>query len=396
MNILIYLPEINQAYGGIVQYSFGIIDLIARDTDNTFYIYHNSSNDSLIEIINKYPHLHLITDNNIYLSKFYKYRRDSIKLYNLFASRFDLKLKKYKTIVDTLSKKYKIDIIHCPYQDLPLANNVKVITTLHDVQEIHFPEYFTAEQRAWRANNYLDFLRQSDIIIVSYLHVKNDLIKYFNVPDDKIQIVLLPMHNNWFSKFKDDEIVDLKKYGLSEKFFLYPANTWKHKNHIRLIEAVDLIRKQYHITINIVCTGHLNENYNEIKQRIESLNLKNQFIFTDIVEEKDLFSLYKSSYGVVIPTTYEAGSFPLYESILMNKPVICSKVTSLTETIGSDQFTFNPFNVQELADKIFMLWSNKEFREMNLIQLRKQADVIKKNDPLPLLQSIYQQLKFSQ
>ncbi len=393
MNILIYAPVINQESGGIIQYSTGILDLITKDTENTFYIFHNSIDDSILKILNNYPHLHPVTDHDIHLRGFSSFNRYAIRLYNKFARRFDLKLKKHKTELDKLCKKLKIEIIHCPFQYLPQVNNVKLITTLHDVQEIHFPEYFTPEERAWRANNYLDFLRQSDIVIVSYLHVKNDLMKYFNVPEDKIRTLLLPMHNNWFSKFSDDDIVELNKFGFKEKFLLYPANTWKHKNHIRLIEAVDLIRKQFHLSVNIVCTGHLNENYKEIKQKIESLNLENQFVFTGIINEQELFSTYEKCYGVVIPTTYEAGSFPLYESILLNKPVICSNVTSLPETIGADEYTFNPFNIEEIANKIVLLWSSIEYREMNLLQLRKQAEIIKENNPLPYLQFIYQQLK---
>ena len=67
-----------------------------------------------------------------------------------------------------------------------------------------------------------------------------------------------------------------------------------------------------------------------------------------------------------MPTLYEAGSFPLMESILMGIPVVCSNVTSLPETIGDNQFVFDPNNINDIAEKIIKIWDDENYRADNL------------------------------
>lgn len=393
MNILVYIPFLSQQNGGTRQYSVGLLKLVAKDTINKYFIYHNNNDDEVLEIIKLHPHLQVIRDTDVnykpenYFSK--KIRQFQDKL----VAKLRLgKQKQKKSFIDTLCLQFNIDIIHCPYQFIPVTSKVKLITTLHDIQEIHFPEYFTAEVRAYRANAYLDFVRRADFVIVSYEHVKQDLMKYFAVPEDRLGILLLKMDQLWFDKYSSSFVTDLSSLLLHKDFLLYPANTWEHKNHTGLLNALYVAREQYGVIINIVCTGHRTDHYSIIDQLMDKLSLKEQVLFTGIVDEETLYSLYRTCRGVVIPTSYEAGSFPLYESILMNIPVVCSNVTSLPETIGSDKFVFDPFNEKEMAKKMINLWGNDNFRRENLEQLQIQADKIRENDPLPLLQKMYSNL----
>jgi len=89
--------------------------------------------------------------------------------------------------------------------------------------------------------------------------------------------------------------------------------------------------------------------------------------FLGLVPEEDLICLYKNSSLVVIPTLYEAGSAPLYEAMRYQVPVICSNVTSLPETIGNEEFIFDPNEVSEIAIKIKKILMDSTFREKNLM-----------------------------
>ena len=199
---------------------------------------------------------------------------------------------------------------------------------MHDVQEIHFPEYFTAEDRAHRAVNYLSYIKNAHQIVVSYQHVKADLVKYFNTSPGKIGVCLLEMDNLWLDKYTTNDIAPLADLELPERFLFYPANTWQHKNHQKLLEALNYLINNGYPDIKIVFTGHQTDFYQEkLKPYIESNNLKNNALFIGIVEEKTLYNLYQKCVGVVVPTLYEAGSFPLMEALLLAVPVICSNVT---------------------------------------------------------------------
>ena len=56
---------------------------------------------------------------------------------------------------------------------------MKNITTLHDVQELHYPQFFTSTERANRAVNYKKAVDGADAVIVFYDVTKpRTIIKY--------------------------------------------------------------------------------------------------------------------------------------------------------------------------------------------------------------------------
>ena len=173
----------------------------------------------------------------------------------------------------------------------------------------------------------------------------------------------------------------IKKYGLNDKFILYPAATWKHKNHLTLFKALSLLKENNNI-VQLICTGNKTEYYYELMTSAKEYGIENQVKFLGIVSEEDLLGLYKLTSLVVIPTTYEAGSGPLYEAMRYSIPVICSNVTSLPESIGNDEFTFNPDNHQRIAELILIALIDEEFRKYNIENSKSRLEFFKKQDYL--------------
>lgn len=391
MNVLIYIPSLDQSWGGVRQYSIALLRVLARDKTHRYFIYHNSSDAEVMGLLAEYDHLQLVQDTDVILSWPSQKIKRSKELANAVVRRLrGYNLFEVPNLIDRLVGEYEINIIHCPYQFIPDTSAAKCIVTLHDVQEIHFPDFFTAEERAYRATHFLNYLRKADRVIVSYAHVKNDLVKYFGVPDTRIDVVLLDMGKLWFEKFLGTSLPSLDKLSISEKYLLYPANTWKHKNHIRLLESIASLRDKEKVVINMVCSGHLTPHYEQnILPVIEQLGLQNQVKFLGAVEETYLYGLYKCATGVIVPTLYEAGSFPLVESILMKVPVICSNVTSLPETIVDARFIFNPFDIEDMSTKIKLLWNSSDFREQSVLNSGLVGSYIKDNNAKEKFLNVY-------
>ena len=230
---------------------------------------------------------------------------------------------------------------------------------MHDVQEFHFPEFFSATERLHRSINNLKSVSESDHIIVSFDHIKNDLMKYYSINSEKISVCPPPFADNWFATKNETDWKTLEsKYSISKKYLLYPAATWPHKNHIFLIEALSKVRESFS-ELNLICTGNKTDYINVIDKRITELDLKNCVHFLGIVPEEDLIGLYKNSSLVVIPTLYEAGSGPLYEAMRYQVPVICAKTTSLPETINNPKYVFNPNIIDDLVSIIKRMLSDE-------------------------------------
>ena len=90
--------------------------------------------------------------------------------------------------------------------------------------------------------------------------------------------------------------------------------------------------------------------------------LEDQVTFLGFVNPIELRALYKLCSSVVIPTKFEAGSFPLWEAFLMGVPVACSNVTSLPEQAGGSALLFDPDNVEDIAYQIHRLLADEKLR----------------------------------
>ena len=287
-------------------------------------------------------------------------------------------LNPYKKIISS----NEIDILHVPVQYSPLyMTKVPVIITMHDLQEYHFPQYFSLRERIGRKIKNKMAINDSDHIIVSFNHVRNDIINFFKVKDEKVSVCPPPFAENWFLEKKETEWKETaKKYALKNKFLLYPAATWQHKNHLKLLEAFKSIRDEG-LEYELICTGNKTEFYNKIiRLHIEQLELTGAVHFPGIVPEEDLISFYKNTSLVVIPTLYEAGSGPLYEAMRYRVPVICSNVTSLPDTMKNEEFLFNPNDVNEMTEKIKMILTDDNFRKRNIENSRDRMEYFKKID----------------
>ena len=277
-----------------------------------------------------------------------------------------------------------IDLLHVPYQTPPLYDlPYPFIVTMHDVQELHFPEFFKPDERAWRAEHYWKSLLHASGVIVSFDHVKQDLIKYFDLPQSKVFVCPLPYTQISFDSLQEKESSKnlVKKYSGFKEFVFYPAQTWEHKNHLSLIKAIELANEWRQGSIHLVCTGKINSYfYKVIEGYIASSPISEQIHFMGIVPEAELYWLYKNCALVVVPTLYEAGSFPLLEAMCLGVPVVCSSVTSLPETIGDSRFIFDPLDIEEMSKLILEMVASVELSQANIANSVNRVRQLRKID----------------
>jgi len=387
MKILLYVPFLNQSGGGAKQYSIALLKTLSKDNSNYYYILNYDNNSEIRKICDESRHFSLIPK---WISKEYMLERfilSSIKFINLIFNVLQLKLRPFNfSFLSRICFFYNIDIVHCPYQYAPYSN-AKTIWTLHDVQELHYPQYFTPLQREQRARTWNDNFKRANHVIVSFKHVANDIKTFFSIDD--VSTVFIDLKFIWISDI-------ISKYGryvdLSSNYLIYAANTWQHKNHSGLIQAVKYIKNKYDQEIQVVFVGHQTEYFEKLNFEIQSLGLKNQIIFKGVVTELELYNLYKNARLSVIPSIYEAGSFPLIESLLLGIPTLCSSVTSLPETIGNDSFVFDPFDINEMGELIFKTFNDGEFRNRCLNNSLSQGQLLLQSENLSSFKIVYQKL----
>jgi len=385
MKLGYYIANIKTSDGGIYQYTVYIFNMLLKcDHIEQIVVFYTKGQEIEFRQQFSHPKVVLVECKTNRVTKILK------KASNFFLSRhyiklspgkFSLKLHEFLNPDRRFLNRSKIDVLHVPRQHSP-AYNLKfpVVISMHDVQHFHYPEFFTPVERIHKSISYYSSLHETDHIIVSYDHIKSDIIKYFGTDSKKVTVCPVPVDEDWMSEVNATNNKELiGKYHLKDPMILTPAATWEHKNHLSILEAIAKLRNEG-MMVYWVATGNKTPFFNKIEERIQSMDLSDQVIFTGVVTDADLKGLYKLTRLVVIPTLYEAGSGPLIEAMRYKTPVICSNVTSLPDIIGNPDFIFEPLNVNQIAALIKKALLDEGFKQKNLANSELRIDKLINHD----------------
>lgn len=255
-----------------------------------------------------------------------------------------------------------IDLMHFTLQAAFLTE-VPSIYHPHDLQHLHLPEYFSRYEREGRTVVYKRFSDQARMLAVSSSWVRQDLVDHLGIEQEKIAVVpLAPATEAYATPTSTEQEQVRSKFDLPDAFAFYPAQTWPHKNHAGLIEAAARLRDRRSVNIPIVFSGRLSEHHQTLKRRIAELGLAGQVRFLGFISPIELQCLYRLCRCVVIPTKFEAASFPLWEAFLAGAPTACSNVTSLPKQAGDAALIFDPADPDDIANNLHKLWTDEGLR----------------------------------
>jgi glycosyltransferase involved in cell wall biosynthesis len=247
----------------------------------------------------------------------------------------------------------RCDVVHVPYQELIMCSTPTVFNP-HDLQHLHYPEFFNREIIDNRERIYPEACRRAHCIVVGSNWIREDVAQQYGVDRNKLQIIPWAPPTLAYAA-PDDAMLDAvqRKYSLPQAYAFYPAVTWEHKNHIRLLRAIAQLRDREGVRINLVCSGaHYPAHWPNVQACLDEFNLHDQVQFVGKVPGSELRALYRLAQFVVIPTLFEAASGPMFEAWQEKSPVACSVVTSLPEQAGDAALLFDPLSVDAIADAL--------------------------------------------
>jgi glycosyltransferase involved in cell wall biosynthesis len=272
---------------------------------------------------------------------------------------------------DGTIERVQADVMHFTSQS-GFLTEIPSIYHPHDLQHLHLPHFFSQSDIDTRELIYRTLCAQSSVVAVTSSWGKRDIIRQYGLSEEKVKVIPWAPALMAYSTPSDEDIETTKrKFALPDDFIFYPAQTWPHKNHIGLIQALAILRDRYGLAIPLVSSGRISDFYSKIQGLTKELQITDQVNFLGFVSSLELHCLYKLCKAVIIPSKFEAASFPLWEAFLAGVPAACSNVTSLPGQAGNAALIFNPDNSEEIAESIYRLYTDESLRQ-SLISLGKQ------------------------
>lgn len=388
MKVAFYLDFSNMAYGGIYPYAKGVLmSLIDSEEVEKIYIVHKSSITKDLDCFmfspkvvpvpfkrTKFKQLRILISHFL-MNTYYLYKDDFEAFIPGFKSSRLKKLAFSANPIRKVVNKLDADVFHIPLQSLPVYGVKKpLVVTVHDVQELHFPQFFPSAERMRRAISFKVSIDEADEIVVWFQHVKNDMTRFFAKDPDAVDVCMPNVVNNWYvGRTPTEWSVLSEKFDLKKPFIFYPSATWEHKNHFNLIEAVKILLDKG-IDIQLYCTGSSAPFHPNIVKKVEELNLQDRVKFLGIVSEDDLLGMYRNTELVVLPSFYEGGGIPAFEAMRLQVPVICSDIYAFRQSIHDTRFMFDPHSPQSIAESIERNFQNEELNKANLENGEKRIE----------------------
>jgi len=245
------------------------------------------------------------------------------------------------------------DVLHITTQNFVVAS-MPTVYNPHDLQHLHYPQFWPPEVIAWRETIYPTGCRLAKTVVVGSQWIKDDVVRQYRVDPDKVQVIPEGPPVDFYAEPQADFLASVaRKHELEQPFLLYPAVTWPHKNHVRLIEALAHLRDRYGMSVRLVCTGaRWDAFWPSVQARLDELELKDQVRFLGFLPEDELRAIMRLSRALVMPSLYEACSLPVFEAWLEGVPVACSNAVALPDQVMDAGVMFDPNSVESIAEAV--------------------------------------------
>jgi glycosyltransferase involved in cell wall biosynthesis len=289
--------------------------------------------------------------------------------------RLNAKLKRRGT--EGLLRQLGVDLLFCPFTAPTYFDpSIPTVCTIYDLQYKTYPEFFTPEDVAQRAQTFVDAARRANALAAISDYSRQSAIDHGDLEPDRIRTIHLRMARRIAPDASQSTDVLDRLELTRQRYLVFPANFWKHKNHEMLLTAFGMACREGGLDpyIKLVCTGAPGPRRDWLMRAAHALNLGDRIIFPGYLPNAELAALISHSTGVVFPSLYEGFGLPVIEAMAAGVPVACSNTTSLPEVAADAAIMFDPRIPEQIAAAMIALVKDEPLRAKLVEAGRRRAD----------------------
>lgn len=256
-------------------------------------------------------------------------------------------------------------------QALAFEAGIPFAVAIHDLQHRLQPEF--AEVSAdgeWELREFIirNCCRHaSQILVDSELGREHLLFFYgpYGVTEQQVQVLpFLPSSSlpRDLSPTRQQEL--RRRHAIPGRYLFYPAQFWPHKNHLRIIEALEHLKRVQGICVPAVFCGshagtHRERYFDLLTDMARQCGVADQIHVLGYVTDDELAALYAGAAALVMPTFFGPTNIPVLEAWALGCPVITSDIPGIREQAGDAALLVDPRMVDALARGIQQVWTDE-------------------------------------
>src|SRR3989344_3310415 len=227
----------------------------------------------------------------------------------------------------------------------PISNpETKKISTIHDMVVYLFSSSVHPKILASQKRRLQLVKKEADLVLADSDTTKEDVVKFLEIPADKIRVVYLGVSNSFHPQDEDKVKNTLQKYKIKKPYILSVSTQEPRKNIQKLIDVYKKINSDFP-KVNLVLVGKRGWGQAlEIPGEGEG-----KVIETGFIPQEDLPALYCGARVFVYPSLYEGFGLPVIEAMACGAPVITSNSSSMVEIAKDVAILIDPRSEGQLA-----------------------------------------------
>lgn len=240
-----------------------------------------------------------------------------------------------------------------------LGSTIPQVTVVHDLLPLAFPPEYPRQQYYFR---YFvpRILRSSKVVVTDSEYTRRAVIDRYGLPSGQVRVVYPGYNPDVY--YQSDGLSSHSPSNKGEEYVLYVGNLLPHKNVLRLLDAVAILRRRR--PVRLVIRGEGRPAYaRAVRARVETLGLDGAVSIRGYTTEKTMRDLYTGAACLVLPSLGEGFGLPVLEAMACGTPVVTTRVASIPEVAGDAAILVDAHDAIALADALHRVVTDRGLRE---------------------------------
>ena len=234
--------------------------------------------------------------------------------------------------------------------------NRPFVFTVFDVEHARqpwFPEVSADGEWERRHHYFSRYIPKATRVIVPNEAGRGQVMRYWRIEEDRFLCLAHPTPDFALDAgarpIVSRDVVD--RHGVGERYLLYPAQFWAHKNHATLFEGLGLLADDY----ELVCVGSDKGQLEHQRALSRELGVDGRVHFLGFVSTTELIALYQHAHALTYLSLFGPENLPPLEAMALGCPVVAADVPGAREQMGDAALRVAPLDPAAVADAVSRL-----------------------------------------
>lgn len=290
-------------------------------------------------------------------------------------------------------RKQGIDIYHGLSNELPVGiqhSGAKSIVTIHDLIFVRYPQLYPTIDRIIYDKKARYACKVADRIIAVSECTKRDLVYFYGVNPDKIDVVYQGCFDIFSEKVDTTKLEEIREaYDLPTKFILSVGSIEERKNLLLAVKALKDVPKDVHL----IAIGKQTKYAEQVRKYAIENGLTDRVRMMSSIPLSDLPAILQLSSLFVYPSRFEGFGIPIIEALSSGVPVIAATGSCLEEAGGPNSLYVDPDDDKHLALEMNRVLNDKVLRSKMISEGLEYVKKFDKRVCSEELMKVYKKLK---